>query len=171
MNLVTPKSHRTVVVGSRTIHPREMKTVDGIVQQGHQVASGTALESPYPRGTIEMQTPFFQAFGLDLTPLFQGTLNVSIAPKTLEVIKPEFTFRQVKWTDKNPPEDFSFSRCRLLFQEQEYESLIYYPHPETKIRHFHNPSIVEILAPLIPEIRYGSRVAIAYNPIEIRINA
>jgi len=149
---------------------RSWQTVNGIIQPGHQVASGNALESPYPRGTIEMQTPFFQALGLDLTPFFQGTLNVSISPKTFELLKPEFTFRQVKWIENNPPEDFLFSRCRVLFEEQKYEGFIYYPHPETKIRHFHNPSIMEILAPLIPEIGYGSRVAIAYNPLEVRID-
>ncbi|MDJ1173333.1 hypothetical protein [Roseofilum capinflatum] len=149
---------------------RSWQKVDGIIQPGHQIASGSALESPYPRGSIEMQTPFFKALGLDITPFFQGTLNVSIEPKTFEIVEPEFTFQQVKWIENNPPEDFSFSRCRVLFEGAKYDGLIYYPHPETKIRHFHNPSIIEILAPLIPEIRYGSRVEIEYNPLEIRIN-
>ncbi|WP_318731544.1 MULTISPECIES: hypothetical protein [unclassified Roseofilum] len=149
---------------------RSWQKVDGIIQLGHQVASGTALDSPYPRGTIEMQTPFFKALGLDLTPFFPGTLNIAISPKTFELVEPEFTFRSVNWTEHTLPEDFSFSRCRVSFQDQKYDSLIYYPHPETKIRHFHNPSILEILAPLISEIRYGSRVEIEYNPLEIKIN-
>ncbi|MBP0012578.1 MAG: hypothetical protein J7545_14050 [Roseofilum sp. SBFL] len=69
-----------------------------------------------------------------------------------KLVEPEFTFRSVNWTEHTLPEDFSFSRCRVSFQEQKYDSLIYYPHPETKIRHFQNPSILEILAPLIQEI-------------------
>ncbi len=44
--------------------------VEGIIERGHQVASGMASDSPYPKGTIEMQTPFFQNLGLDLSAFF-----------------------------------------------------------------------------------------------------
>jgi hypothetical protein len=145
-------------------------TVSGLVEHGHQVASGSAADSPYPSGTIEMQTPFFQALGLDLTEYFKGTLNISISPSTFQLINPEFTFRQVEWTDRHPPEDFSFSRCRLLFQNSTYNSWIYYPHPETKKRNFQNPSIIEIIALPIPNIKYGDRVEIEYNPLEISVS-
>ncbi len=37
-----------------------------VLVQGHGVASGKAV-SPYPKGTIEMQLPFFAALGLDLS--------------------------------------------------------------------------------------------------------
>jgi hypothetical protein len=93
----------------------DWRTVDGILERGYGVASGTGTDSPYPRGTIEMQIPFFKALGLDLTRFFPGTLNVSISPKTFQLINPEFTFRQVHWTDRHPPEDFSFSRCQLSY--------------------------------------------------------
>lgn len=36
------------------------KIVEGVVKEGHQVASGMAKDSPYPRGTIEMQLPFLK---------------------------------------------------------------------------------------------------------------
>ena len=144
--------------------------VDGIIKQGHKVASGSASDSPYPGGTIEMQNPFFKELGLDLTNFFNGTLNVSISPKIFRLIEPEFTFRDVRWTDKHPPEDFSFSSCRVLFQDVKYDSLIYYPHPETKKRHFQNPSILEIIAPFIPEIRYGSKIQVEYNPLEVIVS-
>ena len=42
-------------------------TLTGIVKPGHQVASGNAQNSPYERGTLEMQLPFFQKLGLDLS--------------------------------------------------------------------------------------------------------
>ncbi len=142
-------------------------TVSGLVDHGHQVASGVAMDSPYPRGTIEMQTPFFQTLGLDLSGYFAGTLNISISPHTFQLTNPEFTFRQVEWTDRHPPEDFSFSRCRVLFQTSTYNCWIYYPHPETKKRNFQNPSIIEIIAPPIPKIKYGDRVEIEYNPLEV----
>lgn len=144
--------------------------VDGVIERGHKVASGAASDSPYPGGTIETQIPFFRELGLDLTGFFKGTLNVSISPKTFRIVKPEFTFRSVEWTDKHPPEDFSFSRCRILLKHAKYDALIYYPHPETKVRHFQNPSIVEIIAPPIPEIEYGQRIVVEYNPLEITVS-
>ena len=143
--------------------------INGIVRPGHQVASGLATDSPYPRGSIEMQTPFFRKLGLDLAPFFPGTLNVSVAPYTFIFKSPEFTFSNLKWSSSNPPETFSFSRCRLKFNAQAYDGLVYYPHPETKIRHFQDPSILEILAPLIADITYGSAIQIAVNSAEIEI--
>lgn len=117
-----------------------------------------------------MQTPFLQALGLDLTEYFKGTLNISISPHTFQLINPAFTFRQVEWTDRHPPEDFSFSRCRVLFQASTYNCWIYYPHPETKKRNFQNPSIIEIIAPPIANIKYTDRVEIEYNPLEVSVN-
>ena len=144
--------------------------VSGIIECGHEVASGNASNSPYPGGTIKMQVPFFKELGLDLTSFFKGTLNVSISPNTFQLVKPELTFRGVEWTDRHPPEDFSFSRCQVLFKDTKYDCLVYYPHPETKKRNFQNPSIIEIIAPQIPGIHYGCRVEVEYNSLEIIVN-
>jgi hypothetical protein len=144
--------------------------VEGIVERGHKVASGTASDSPYPSGTIAMQTPFFKALGLDLAEYFQGTLNISISPRTFQIIQPEFTFPEVEWTDRHPPEDFSFSRCRVLLQGASYGGWIYYPHPETKKRNFQSPSILEVVAQPIPDIDYGCQVLLEYNPLEITVS-
>ena len=45
--------------------------------------------------------------------LYLGTLNIDIRPLAFELVEPEFTFRDVSWTDLHPPEHFSFSRCRV----------------------------------------------------------
>jgi hypothetical protein len=79
-----------------------------------------------------MQKPFFRAGGLDLDPFYEGTLNISIAPATFTMKDPEFTFPSVEWTDKHPPENFSFSRCRLTFNDKEYAGWVYFPDPATK---------------------------------------
>ncbi|NDJ18087.1 hypothetical protein GS601_12440 [Myxacorys almedinensis A] len=144
---------------------------------GYRVASGTsdplelgrANRSPYPKGTIEMQTPAFQALGLDLTPFFPGTLNLSIAPQRFALHSPRYTFRNVHWIDGYPAEDFSFSPCHVIFHGSTYESLIYYPHPETKIGHFQNDSLIEVIAPLIKELKYGDRVDLAIDPSEVAL--
>ena len=71
--------------------------ISGTVQPGYRVASGTSDRSPYPKGTIEMQMPFFRELGLDLSPYFLGTLNVAIAPFRFEMKLPKYTFRKIRW--------------------------------------------------------------------------
>lgn len=116
-----------------------------------------------------MQTPHFIKRGLDLSHLFKGTLNLNIAPHSFEMIAPEFTYRNVHWADGFPPEDFSFSRCVILFKDKEYSGYIYYPHPETKIGHFHSSSLIEVICEPIDGIGYGDRVELRYREREVRI--
>ncbi|MEX0268557.1 hypothetical protein AB3R30_05410 [Leptolyngbyaceae cyanobacterium UHCC 1019] len=145
------------------------QVVSGVVQQGHQIASGWASDSPYPKGSIAMQMPYFRALGLDLFDLFQGTLNISIHPATFVMQQPTYTFPKVAWTVAHPPETFSFLPCQIVFQSYAYQAFVYYPHPETKQRHFQNADILELLAPPIARINYGDRVELALNPAEILI--
>jgi hypothetical protein len=142
-------------------------TVAGIVVAGYRVASGPSKDYPY--GSLEKQFPLFKELGLDLRGFYRGTLNISIAPQTFEMVAPANTFRQVAWTDLHPPEDFSFSACKIKFKEEEYSGYVYYPHPETKKRHFENASILEIISTLIPGIKYGEQVEVEVNGGEIRI--
>lgn len=144
-------------------------TVPGVVVSGHQVASGRATNSPYPRGTIEMQIPHFQARGLDLSGLFLGTLNVAIAPLVPHLISPDFTLEQVKWSPDHPAETFSFSRCHLEFKQKHYAGWIYYPHPETKPAHFQAPTTLEVLAPEIVGLAYGDSVQLSLNRSAFRL--
>lgn len=144
-------------------------SLTGIVKSGHQVASGKALDSPYERGTLEMQLPFFRDLGLDLSSFYLGTLNVSIAPRTFKLVQPEYTFTQVKWHPNYPAETFSFSSCIVVYQHVGYDGLIYYPHPETKIGHFQDDSILEIIASQIPNLGYGDRLKLKINPQEVTL--
>ena len=141
--------------------------VPGTVVEGHRVASGPSKEYPY--SSLERQKPFFKAGGLDLDRFFTGTLNISIAPLRFEMVEPEFTFQQIAWTDLHPPEDFSFSPCRVRIQGKEYEGFVYYPHPETKIRDFQNPSVIEVITEKIPGMRYGAHLELSLDLSAIRI--
>jgi hypothetical protein len=145
----------------------EVNQVSGVVVKGHRVASGPS--KVYPYGTLVRQKPFYKAGGLDLDHFFSGTINVSIAPLKFEMIKPAYTFRQIAWTDLHPPEDFSFSPCSALFQGKEFEGYVYDPHPETKIRHFQDPSVIEIITERIPGIEYGSQLILVLEAASIRI--
>lgn len=145
------------------------KRIPGILVRGHQVASRPSKDYPY--GTIEKQKPFFTALGLDLHGYFNGTLNISIAPLTFEMSSPELTFPLVEWTDLHPPETFSFSRCKVIFNRAEFQGWVYYPHPETKERHFQNPSLLEVIAHEIPNIHYGDSVEVEVNLDEVTLRS
>jgi len=141
--------------------------LSGTLARGHQVASRPSREYPY--SSLEKQKPFFKELGLDLNGYYNGTLNISIAPLEFEMTRPEITFELVEWTDLHPPETFSFSRCRVVFKGRKYEGWVYYPHPETKKTHFQNPSLIEVIACKIPDIKYGDAVELEIDPHEITI--
>ncbi len=143
--------------------------VRGRLVEGYRVASGPSADYPY--GALSRQRPLFAARGLDLSNYFNGTLNIDISPHTFKLVRPEFTFYNVKWTDLHPPEHFSFSRCKVIFKEVEYDGWVYYPHPETKLRHFQNPSLLEVIAEEIKDIQYGEKVEVSMNPQEISIES
>lgn len=146
-----------------------MTLVRGILVQGYRVASGPSADYPY--GALDRQRPIFAARGLDLSGYFNGTLNIDIRPLTFAMVRPEFTFRHVEWTDLHPPEDFSFSRCKVIFKDVEYDGWVYYPHPETKLRNFQNPSLLEVIAMPIPGITYGDELSVLVSSEEIKIGS
>lgn len=144
-------------------------SLNGTILRGYRVASGPSRDYPY--GALDRQRPVFKARGLDLEGYFNGTLNIDISPQVFKMVHPEFTFRKVTWTDLHPPEDFSFSRCRVACRGIEYDGWVYYPHPETKLRNFQNPSLLEVIARPIPGLQYGDQVIVLLNPAEIEISA
>jgi len=143
-------------------------TVHGILVQGYHVASGPSADYPY--GALERQRPIFKVRGFDLGDCFDGTLNVDIRPQVFTMVKPQYTFTHVEWTDLHPPETFSFSHCKVIFHNVEYDGWVYYPHPETKLRNFQNPSLLEVIAQPIPEIKYGDALDVMVNAAEITID-
>ncbi len=142
--------------------------VAGVLAQGYRVASGPSRDYPY--GALERQRPLFKARGLELDGYFNGSLNIDISPATFAMSNPQFTFPLVAWTDLHPPETFSFSRCRVVFRDAEYDGWVYYPHPETKLRHFQNPSLLEVITLPIPDIRYGDALGVWLRPDEILVS-
>jgi hypothetical protein len=148
--------------------PIQWNKLHGFVIRGYRVASGPSKDYPY--GALDRQRPIFKARGLNLDGYFNGTLNIDIRPFTFKLIKPEFTFRNVEWTDLHPPENFSFSHCKVIYKDAEHEGWVYYPHPETKLRNFQDPSLLEVIAHTIPQIKYGDEVQVLVNPERIEVN-
>lgn len=131
-------------------------TVQGRVARGHRVASGEAPDSIYPAGTIRLQLPFFLERGIDLRGYHPATINLDIAPLRFRLLRADMRVEQLAWTDRVPPESFSFCRCGIGHARGEVQGLIYYPHPETKVVHFQSPSIIELLAPYMAGLTYGA---------------
>ena len=146
-----------------------LKTLKVTLLQGHQVASGLSITTPYPSGTIAMQTPFFMERGLDLSDYYQGTLNLSIAPHQFEIVQADKTFLDVRWAVGFAAENFSFLSCRIKFSDIYYPGLVYYPHPETKKRHFQSNSMIEVLAPMIDNLNYGDELLLQYDEQKLRV--
>ena len=144
--------------------------IKGVIKKGYGVASGRGGDIRFPNGTIEMQKPFFYKLGLDLEPYFSGTLNISISPYEYSVKQAKYTFRNIKWSENEPAEDFSFFDCKLQLKNGELqEGLIYYPHPETKPEHFQSPDILEIITFKIDNLKYGDEVILEIDSQEIDI--
>tara|TARA_Y100000588_G_scaffold365275_1_gene429735 strand:- start:647 stop:1105 length:459 start_codon:yes stop_codon:yes gene_type:complete len=147
------------------------KITKGIVNRGHQVASGTAEDERFPEGTLALQIPRFAERGIDLDAYYRGTLNVSIAPNAFRVSHAWRTLPQVKWSPVMPAENFSFYRCEIRISGvgSFEKGLVYWPHPSTKPEFEQDPSILEILAPFIEEANYGSEMDLLFDPDEIEI--
>ena len=141
--------------------------IHGKLVRGYRVASGPSADYPY--GALDRQRPVFKSRGLDLDGCFNGTLNIDIRPLQFRMSRPGFTFRGVEWTDLHPPEDFSFSRCKVVFRGVEYSGWVYYPHPETKRRNFQDPSLLEVIAEPIEGIGYGDELEVLVNGEEIEV--
>jgi hypothetical protein len=136
--------------------------LSAIVVPGHGVASGSAVSSPYPLGSIAMQMPFFAAHGLDLSPCWAGTLNVSIAPMAWSLLRADYCFAHLAWTHLHPAETFSFVHLHLSWRHQRVPAWLYYPHPETKAAHHQSTSVMEIIAPRLEGLGYGDAVGLEF---------
>jgi hypothetical protein len=147
--------------------------IEGQLVPGHGVASGRASDSPYPAGTIALQAPLFLDLGLDLAGFQAATLNLDFSPGEWRLRDPDHCFEQVLWTDRHPPETFSFWRCRLRrcgnLPTEPLQALLYVPHPETKRAHHQRPSLLELLAPPLGPVHAGERFALELDPRRCRL--
>jgi hypothetical protein len=147
------------------------------VVQGFRVASGMSeTDRRFPGGCIAMQLPHFKQRGLDLDAYFDGsyfsgTLNLSFAPQTYDILKPEYFMKNVNWTDAIPPENFYLDPATVTFKGREYKAMIYIPDPATKVDHFNPPTMLDIISKHIPGISYGDEAVLTYNPLAIRVKA
>ena len=63
-----------------------------------------------------MQAPYFLEGGLDLSDFHRGTLNLSPVDHSIQLLSPQYIFRQVKWSISVPAENFSFFPKRITIE-------------------------------------------------------
>ena len=151
-----------------------MVWIEARLTRGHGVASGQAVGSPYPAGTIAMQRASFANLGLDLGDCYLGTLNLSVAPLEWRLQDPDHRFESLRWTSLHPPETFCFWRIQVKrlspaqaasgVAAEPVSGWIYWPDPSTKRRHFQPPQVLEVLAPPLGPVQPGDRFALGVDP-------
>ena len=142
--------------------------VSGIVVAGHGVASGQCGDPRFPAGTVAMQAPVFRTRGVDLDALlgaeaFLGTINVDVSPAKPLRIGAEIELTAVAWSPEMPPENFSLLHATIKHAGTLYPALIYMPDPATKPEHFQPASVIELIAPRVPELAGGDVVEVIAN--------
>ncbi|MEM6252763.1 MAG: hypothetical protein AAF821_07565 [Cyanobacteria bacterium P01_D01_bin.156] len=97
-------------------------------------------------------------------------MNVSIQPYQYQIKHAKHTFRQVKWAESAPPEDFSFFDCWLTVGTQKrLPGLVYYPHPETKPEHFQGAATLEVMTQFIDGLSYGMEINLELDNSQIQV--
>jgi hypothetical protein len=143
--------------------------VPGVVERGHGVAGGQGPDAPHPEGSLARQYPIFRVRGLDLGRCWPGTLNVSIRPLSFRVARPRWTFEGVLWTPKQPAETFLFARCAVEHRLGRVVGFVYQPDPATKTVHFDDPHQIQVVAPFVPGVEYGSEVVLRLASSEVEV--
>lgn len=137
--------------------------------RGYGVASGEGRDPRYPRGTLALQLPHFEARGLSLARYRRGTLNLCIAPYVPVWSTPLATLRGVAWSPHVPPEDFSFYACGVRRPGRAaHDALVYRPHPETKPEHEQPADVLEVLAPDLGELEAAALLYLRSDPASLR---
>jgi hypothetical protein len=136
----------------------------GVVVAGHGAASGR--DPRYPEGTLALQEPHFAAAGVDVSPYRAATINLDVSPLRLIPSAPRATVRDVRWHPDVAAEDFSFLDARISAGGETHDALVYRPHPETKPDHPQPPTVVEVLAPPIPDLALGQIASVWVDPTQ-----
>lgn len=139
---------------------------DGIVVQGHRVASGACGDPRFPAGTIAAQLPYLEQLVPDFAaylrgPAHPGTINVRFEGRRVRLLGADHHLRGIAWTDAFPPEDFFLARCTLTHGGVRHPAYVYRPDPRTKPDHHQPADVVELLSRFIPGLAYGDPVSLA----------
>lgn len=129
----------------------------GTVKSGHRIASGQSTTGHQGlNNTIGLQRPFFEKVVPTFSSVWNGTINVDIAPRNFKILK-----RDHEVTCEWHPgilETFWLVEVEIVLEGKTYKGFIYYPTPSTTKSH--KDDMIEILAPKIEGLSYGQEIEI-----------
>ena len=130
--------------------------VQGKIVRGTRGASGLGDNKTFT-GTIVKQKPYFKSAGVErVDSWYDGTINLSIEPKKLKILKPDYVVT-AEWTP-NITETFWLVNVMLKYKGKHYPAYIYYPCPSPVKAH--PDAIIELLAEKVESLSYGDTATI-----------
>lgn len=132
----------------------------GKVVKGYQLASGLGKlpNVPFTR-TVGLQMPYFVQAGIPgIGEMHIGTINMSIAPRKLKILKPDYEV-MCEWFPKITETFWIMDDVKIIYGEKEYNGFVYYPTPSDI--HIVRDEIIELLTVKIPGVKYGDDISIS----------
>jgi hypothetical protein len=134
----------------------ETFSMPGIIIRGSQSASGQRHQDK-EKGTISLQKPFFKEAGVrSVDSWFEGTINMSIAPKEFKIIEPDYIVT-AEW-EQGTTETFWLVDVEVEYGGVRYPAYVYYPCPS--VVKAHPDTLVEVLAEKIDGVKYGENISL-----------
>ena len=132
--------------------------IHGEIVRGLRGASGLAYKSSLSNvGTIAKQKPYFKSARVErVDSWYEGTINLSIEPKKLKILKPDYVVT-AKWMP-NTVETFWLVDVVLEYKGKRYPAYIYYPCPSPVKAHADN--IIELLTEKVESLSCGDTATI-----------
>lgn len=132
--------------------------LQGHVKKGHRIASGLNPDRTLAlNNTIFLQKPFFEkAFIPNISKVYNGTINIDIAPKKFKIIKPDYEVT-CEWIE-GVVETFWLVNVKVCFMKLYYNGYIYYP-CTSEIKS-HDDDVVELLIVKISNLQYGEEIMV-----------
>ena len=145
--------------------------VRGRIVRGLRAASGASRRPG--QGTSGLQLPHFRRQLPEFDSFFDGrphsgTLNVEVPRRRVQVGRPPFHLRDVRW-EHGTTEHFYLSPCTLSYAGRRYRGLIYIPDPATKPAGLPTGEVLEVLTSSVPFIRYGARVRLSFDDAAVEL--
>ncbi len=132
--------------------------LEGPVIRGLRIASGLNRDLNQKLNyTIRRQKPFFIEAGVpEFGHIWEGTINLSIAPKKFQILRPDHEVT-CEWFP-GVTETFWLVQARLVHNGRERLAYIYYPCPSPVKSH--DDTVVEVLTEWVPNLQYGDQVSV-----------
>ena len=140
-------------------------SVRGKIVRGTRGASGLGDNKKFT-GTIAKQKPYFKSAGVErVDSWYEGTINLSIEPKKIKILKPDYVIT-AEWKP-NIIETFWLVDVIFQYNGNRFQTYIYYPCPSSIKTH--PDTTIELLTEKIDSLKYGDAATVEFSNDKIII--